>query len=84
MSPHATLILQHRPLTLVTALQPQPQVLLADLVRLCYQKYFKNAIGYLKSSPGGLTGSDITGLWISTDDEDVVAEVHNNRLLVLV
>lgn len=57
------------------------QLLLVDL-RVCYQTYFKNALEYLETSPGGPTASDITGVWISTDGEDVVDEVHG-RVLVL-
>lgn len=39
------------------------------------QKYFENAAEYLAGAPGGLTATDISGLWLSTDDDAVFDEV---------
>eukprot|EP00903_Cladosiphon_okamuranus_P007625 g7394.t1 len=39
------------------------------------EKYFENAAAYLAGAPGGLTAMDISGLWLSTDDEAVFDEV---------
>ncbi|CAM9674084.1 unnamed protein product [Ectocarpus fasciculatus] len=37
--------------------------------------YFRKVAQYLRSSPGGLTAADITGLWLSTDEVSVYNEV---------
>eukprot|EP00903_Cladosiphon_okamuranus_P007627 g7396.t1 len=39
------------------------------------EEYFRRAIDYLKTSPNGLGVSDITGVWLSTDDDHVFEEV---------
>ncbi|CAM9522581.1 unnamed protein product, partial [Ectocarpus sp. 12 AP-2014] len=37
--------------------------------------YFENAVNYLNSTASSVGVTDITGLWLSTDDESVVDEV---------
>eukprot|EP00903_Cladosiphon_okamuranus_P007636 g7405.t1 len=41
------------------------------------KKYFENAAEFLAGAPGGLSAMDISGLWLSTDDEAVFDEVKN-------
>lgn len=38
------------------------------------ETYFQNVVKYLEASPGGLTATDIKGIWVSTDG-DVMPEV---------
>lgn len=44
------------------------------------QEYFKRAYNYLNASPNRLNTSDITGLWLSTDDDIVFEEVSPSLL----
>ncbi|CAN0316971.1 unnamed protein product [Ectocarpus sp. 6 AP-2014] len=37
--------------------------------------YFENAVNYLNSSASSVDVTDITGLWLSTDDDSVIDEV---------
>lgn len=39
------------------------------------QEYFQKAVQYLRKSVDGLTAADITGLWLSTDEDAVYNEV---------
>lgn len=39
------------------------------------QEYFRRAFNYLNKSPNGVDVSEITGLWLSTDDDIVFDEV---------
>ena len=41
------------------------------------QVYFDNVARYLDVAPGGLSATDITGLWLSSDEEAVLNEVRH-------
>ncbi|CAN0323174.1 unnamed protein product [Ectocarpus sp. 12 AP-2014] len=41
------------------------------------ETYFDNVAKYLQSTGGGLSAADITGLWLSTDEEAAVDEVRS-------
>lgn len=46
-----------------------------QLVFLTQQEYFQKTVQYLRKSVDGLTAADISGLWLSTDEDAVYNEV---------
>lgn len=46
------------------------------IVVLKTQVFFENAVTYLAEAPDGLTAANITGVWLSTDDDEAYDEVE--------